>query len=449
MIRDCRALIGWLVLTVPLAAWATGPDYTTYEAPVPDSVAENQGLLSEGFKQRRFLPSLLPRLRERLKSAPPFWRDAKLALRPRSYYLDRQRDSGDNAAWALGGSLDFTSGWWQERLRVSASLYTSQKLYGPSDKDGTLLLAPRQEGYTVLGQAYLEASLPKGIIARAGRTTFNLPYLNRQDNRMTPNTFEAYGFGRRVEQGISFVLAQVEEMKTRNSDEFVSMSEAAGLEDTNESLSTAGLRVASGKLNAGLINHYAWDFMNTLYAEANAATSLTEDLALSGSVQFTDQRSIGDELDGDFDTHVAGAKLAASYRHAVLSLAYSSTHEDSGIRSPFGSYPGYLSLIVKDFDRAGEDAWLVGLSYDFSGLGWSGLSAFVNYAEGDTPDQGPTASLDQEELDVTVDYRFQSRPLKGLWLRARAAFVNQDEAVAGADDLDDYRLILNYELPII
>ena len=105
--------------------------------------------------------------------------------------------------------------------------------------------------------------------------------------------------------------------------------------------------------------------------------------------------------------------------------------------------------MIKSFNRADEDAWLVGASYDFARIGVPGLSSFVNYAQGNTPDSGSNASPDQQEFDITVDYRFQSRSLKGLWLRARAAFVNQDEAVAGADDLDDYRLILNYELPII
>jgi hypothetical protein len=443
-----------LLLLVPglacsIAAQATGPDYTTHEAPPPDNVAENQGLMTEAFERKLFLPSLLPRLKEKLKYAAPFWRDADLALKPRSYYLDQERDSGDKEAWALGGSLEFQSGWWQERLRAGMSLYTTQKAHGPQDKDGTLLLAPEQEGFTVLGEAYLEASLPWNMIARAGRTTFNLPYLNQQDNRMVPNTFEVYGIARVVDQGFSFVLMQVDEMKRRNSDRFESMSEAAGLANSDEAMSTAGVNLATGKFYAGAINHYAWDFMNTFYTEANLAHTITDKLSLSGSVQYTDQRSIGDELDGDFDTQVVGTELAASYQHAVLRFAYTSTDEGSGIRSPFGAYPGYLSIIVNDFNRAGEDAWLVGLSYKFTRLGMPGLSTFINYAEGNTPDRGTSASPDQDEFDITVDYRFQSRLIQGLWLRGRAAFVNQDNDVAGADNLDDYRLIVNYEIPVL
>jgi hypothetical protein len=43
-----------------------------------------------------------------------------------------------------------------------------------------------------------------------------------------------------------------------------------------------------------------------------------------------------------------------------------------------------------------------------------------------------------------IDFKRPEGILEGLWLRARAAFVDQHGA--GAQDLADYRLILNYEL---
>jgi hypothetical protein len=78
--------------------------------------------------------------------------------------------------------------------------------------------------------------------------------------------------------------------------------------------------------------------------------------------------------------------------------------------------------MVKDFYQAGEDAWLVGLSYDFSHVGMDGLSSFFNYANGNTS----AASPDEEEFDITVDYRFK----KGI-------------------DVKDFRAIVNYELNIL
>ena len=57
-------------------------------------------------------------------------------------------------AWALGGALSYQSGWFLDHFSVGAVLYTSQRLYGPDDRDGTLLLKPGQQGYTVVGQLY-------------------------------------------------------------------------------------------------------------------------------------------------------------------------------------------------------------------------------------------------------------------------------------------------------
>jgi hypothetical protein len=73
------------------------------------------------------------------------------------------------------------------------------------------------------------------------------------------------------------------------------------------------------------------------------------------------------------------------------------------------------------------------------------LSGLVNYTSGDTPDSGQNASNDRNELDFTIDWR-PAGTLQGLWLRARAAFVD----LQGADppDIADCRLILNYELPL-
>jgi hypothetical protein len=234
-------------------------------------------------------------------------------------------------------------------------------------------------------------------------------------------------------------------MKRRNETDFISMSEAAGATGADKGVTMLGaLYRFTDDIDIGAINYHGWDTMNIFYTEAHSAWPLAGDLALRLSAQYTDQRSVGDERIGDFDTSVFGGKAAVSYKNAILTLAFSSVDNDSGIRNPWGGYPGYLSLIHKDFNRAGEDAWLIGLSYDFTRLGLPGLSAFTNIASGDTPDKGSHASADQKEFDLTVDYRF-SDALEGLWIRARTAFVDQD---GDGHDSQDYRLIVNYSVPL-
>lgn len=439
-----QPILASILLLAACGIRAAEPDYLSHERPVGKSVLETEGSFGEMVTEEGAAPE---RERHITRLYNFLWRDAALTLKPRTYYFDRQRDgAADSQAWAAGGALKYRSGWLRDRLTLGATAYTSQRLYGPDDKDGTLLLKQGQNGYTVLGESHLMARVTDQAMLRLYRQDINLPYLNRQDNRMVPNTFEAYLLFNVEDPRFNYVGGHVRQMKRRNETDFISMSAAAGATDTDRGVSTLGARyrfTASNDL--GAIVYHGWDVMNVFYTEGNLAWPLGDDLALKVSAQYTDQRSIGDERIGKFETSAVGGKFAISYRQAILSLAFSSVDNDSGIRNPWGGYPGYLSLVNKDFDRAGEDAWLVGLSYDFSRVGLPGLSAFANYASGDTPDNGSKASPDQQEFDLTMDYRF-SDVLDGLWIRGRTAFVDQDGE--GAEDSTDYRIIVNYSVPL-
>jgi hypothetical protein len=237
-------------------------------------------------------------------------------------------------------------------------------------------------------------------------------------------------------------------MKTRDSSDFEYMSEVAGVPNSSEGLTMGGFSYEFGKVySIGAINQYGWDTWNTLYADGKANWDLAKELGLRISAQYIDQQSVGDELAGDFSTFAFGAQVATSYRNAVLTIAYTTTDEGGQTQNPFGGHPSYISLMNEDFNRAGEDGWLVGLSYDFSRIGLDGLSAFTRYAHGDTPDSGALASPDQDELDLTVDYRFKKGFLNDLWLRVRGAYLNQHGPEAR--DVSNFRVILNYDIPIL
>jgi len=432
------------------AVSASAPEYVVSEQSVPASVQDEKPPMAEAYAEVVLPPSDFPGLKGRLADAGPFWRDSRLYMRPRSYYFDRQRETAnDSVAAAYGGWLSFRSGAWRDRLSINSTVFTTQRAYGPDDKDGTGLLGPGQEGFSVLGEANAEIRITDGLSAKLYRQGFNLPYLNRNDSRMVPNTFEAYTLAKRPNDRWAFIASHVRQMKTRTSDDFVSMAEAAGFAGEDEPLSVGAVSFdLSDGVNVGGTCQYAWEFMRTCYGEANALWYASDEIAFRFGAQYTGQDSVGNEIGGDFDTYVYGGKVAASYRGVIATLAFTST-DDYRIRNPYGGYPGYLSLMVQSFNRAQEDGWLVGLSYDFSELGVPGLSGFMNYADGDTPDSGPRSSPDQAEFNVTLDYRVQYRPLKGLWIRARAGFLDQDDDVAGASDVDDYRVIVNYELAFL
>jgi hypothetical protein len=103
------------------------------------------------------------------------------------------------------------------------------------------------------------------------------------------------------------------------------------------------------------------------------------------------------------------------------------------ITNPYGRSPGYLSLIEQDFDRAGEKAWLLGFSYDCKDY-VKGLSVTVHFARGtDAVDPAHKSGLpDEHEYDMTVDYRIEQGPLRGMWVRLRNAYVDFSSGGAAA-----------------
>lgn len=433
----------------------TAPAATVQATPVPAEDDEEQPRVETGTPGQ--VQDVEPNQQDQLdglevdNERQGLWEGSTLVFKPRTYYLNRDRDTRpDNVGWALGGGLEYRSGWWNDTIQIAATLYTSQILYGPEERDGTLLFAPGPEPITVLGEAYLTARLGDDNVFRIGRQSFDLPWLSKHDIRMIPNTFEAVAVGRQAKKGWAYVAAYVSAIKLKNSDEFVSMSEAAGAADTDNGVVLTGVQytLEDGSL-IGATNQATVDVMNTFFIKGERSFPLGEDTSIRLYGQYTDQRSIGESLIGDFETYLFAVKGELFYKDFSFRLAASTAGDEKGLQSPYGGPPNYLSIIVDNFDRAGEDAVMIGASYDFKGVGLNGLSAFSNISSGRTPDVGPTASPDETEYDLTVDYRFaEDSVASGLWIRARGAWIDQDEA-EGGDDFFDFRIIVNYSYDLL
>ncbi len=380
-----------------------------------------------------------------------FFEGAELVLKPRTYYLYRDYDVADTrAGWALGGGLEFRSGWWQDRIRVGATLATSQKLYGPEEKDGTQLFKPGPESFSVVSEAYATVRLVGDHGIRVGRQTLDLPYLGKHDLRMIPNTFEAVGIGNKPGDGFAYMAGYVDAIKYKDSDEFISMSEAAGAKGTDDGLTFWGVRYKMPDDSVyGVLHQRTQDLFHTTFAKAEKRFSFSETSSLWADLSWTSQSSIGQELIGDFSTHLISGRLEWVSGKQKFRIAASHTDEGGNIQKPYGNPANYLSIIINDFDRAGEDAFSVGYSHDFGQVGAGKLSLFTNLAWGDTPDTGPVASPDARELDVTVDWRFNRGWSEKVWVRLRAAWVHQDDDYPGADDLFDFRIIVNYDFDLL
>jgi hypothetical protein len=449
-LRAAEVALAAALLMIPAADSAFAGEAVLQETTAPDSVDDLETPFEKGFEKEERRPPLFPRLSQRLQSLPPFLRDTSLLLHLRSYAFNRLPTFGDRqAAFAGGGWLAYQSGWWAERLSLGATLYTSQRFWGPSRFEGSLLLRPVQRSYSVLGQAFVKLRHQSHVLT-VGRLDLDLPYVNRRDNRMTPQTFQGVTL-RRAEARFRYSFGYLTDIKLRNSNDFISFSEAAGVGDRARRMVFGGIGfLPSEKLSFGAIDYFVRDTLNILYAEASWTRDLTDELGVRFGAQFTDQRSVGDDLltGSSFDTRVFGGRAGASWRNAILTLSFSTTDDESAIRSPYGSYPGYLSRMQSDFNRAGEEAFGVGLSYHLGALGLESLSGFGNYTRGwDARDADTGQSLpDRDEWNLTFDWRSEAGRLRGFWLRLRGAVARVD---GGDHTSGEFRIILNYEIPVL
>jgi len=435
-----------LLSITALCRTAAGQEALAEEEPPPTSVEQSAVSIDRAYEAPEERTTLRDLVREALKDAPPFLRDAKLSLYLRTYY--RYFDgygSGLSEAWAIGGGLGVKSGYLLERFAVGAELYTSQPLYAPEDRDGTSLLAPGQDGYTVLGQLYGEFRVTDGILIDLYRQTYNTPYINRNDSRMTPNTFEGYNItghhgGEEGADEVSWGAGYISKIKERNSDEFVWMSEDIGA-TVKRGVIVAGGRWSRDDTSLGLIEYYCQDIINIVYAEGKHAFKIAEGPGLLFAAQFTQQASTGDDLltGSSFSTFQLGLKGEVSHGGALLSLAYTATGSDAGIRNPWSSCPGYTSCQLLDFNREGEQAFLVKAVYDFTNVGISGVTFYALYCHG----WGREDGFDEDEVDLDLQWRPKTKSIEGLSIRVRWAYVSER---GGADDTQqDFRVIVNWE----
>jgi hypothetical protein len=149
--------------------------------------------------------------RKQLQDMPPFIRDTQLTLKPRTYYFYEDQTNATQSltdlslcisdedqctgttdtiaeAWAIGGSLEYKSGWLYDHFRIGAEYFGSWPLYAGPNAGDTRLLTPSGSSYSVLGQAYAQIKYWDEVLT-VGRREYGTPYVNRQFNRMTPNTF--------------------------------------------------------------------------------------------------------------------------------------------------------------------------------------------------------------------------------------------------------------------
>lgn len=450
-VSQCAKFPGLFVALILLPVTARGAEYIQQAGPVPGKAEDIVSALGYAFANPKEQPwYLLDDLKSALEDTHPFISDSTLAFDLRTFSFDRKNALlPDGDAMAVGGQLRYGSGDWNG-FSVEASWYNSTEVDANGTPTGLLTL--ENENINVLGEANLSYEFGQGVLEGSELTLYrqklSLPYLNTQDSRMLPSTHEGYLLQGKSSE-VDYVVGHITQFKQRSDDQFRSLSEVAGAPGTDEGLTLIGAQLPlSEHLTVGAITQYGWDTFNTLYSETSYSNKLSENLDFQLSGQYTNQRSVGDELLGNFDTWHTAAQAAFGWRGAMIRLAGSRTGDGAGIRAPWGGKPGYLSIQRSDFDAANERAVMLGFSYNTEYFSSMGLSSFVNIAhgwDGRIATEGINLP-DRTEYNLTVDYKPPSGTLQGLWVRLRWAHLDIER---DGKTVRDVRLIVNYQLPLI
>jgi hypothetical protein len=440
--------------------------------PVPSKASEAYSPIREGFEApieprdglkgpRQYVDPREARLEarrhDRWPTAPVFIRDMDLRANSRTYWFDEDQFGFDQPrTLTTGGWLAYQSGYLADFLQLRGAFYTSQPLYANAFAGKTEMLSPDGDALTTFGQVNGRIRLA-GQKLTAGRLLVRTPYINPFDIRMIPLTFEGVVLTPEdggPDQTVDYMASYLTRYKPLNETGFISFSEGLGVTQDEGVLITGVSYHASG-WNIGFSNYWIKDTLNTAYGEIDHLLAFGlngEGPSLRLGINALDQRTVGADLLGGtpYDTYQASARLIGSYAGFVLTCAASQTGSAASIQQPFGFGTSYTAMILTDFQQAGVRAAMVSLSYDFGMIGLQGVKALVAWGWGEgTASAANSGIADQEE----IDFRFVYEPERGLLLGLRFELEYIDWRVPGlglpSEDLDQFRAIVNYKVPLL
>ncbi len=380
------------------------------------------------------------------------WKYGKVSGQVRMYYfLQEDRPNGESfdktkETYAIGGQLKYETPWLAEHFGGVVNAFLAAPLFEDMNKAkyaGGGVLNNKNQGYAVIGEAYFKARYEK-TIAKIWRQRFENPYLNGNDSRLLPNTFEAYGIESTDIEGLKIHLAWVDKIKKRDTDRFISITEAAGVDGQKGGLAMFGADwKPTDRMSFRLWNYYTPNMDNTVFIEGKYSYDIFETLETHLRFQAVDQRNVGDHILGEYNAAEAGLLWGIKVSGITFDIGGSIVDDSADVRNSWGVNPFFNNLMSCGFNRAGEKTLYLAAAYDFSRLGFEGFSANLKAGFGDTPDSGKNASYDRNEYNLNMTYKFGG-DLKGLSLLNRLAYRDSDNSMGG-DDMIQLRVRLQYD----
>lgn len=432
-------------------------------------------------------------------------------LRSNTFYYDYVNENTgktkDHAAWGLGGSLIYSTGY-LNGFSATAGVYTTHTIntdnaidgggdYGKAGKDTYSRATGSGSHIDVLALAYFEYTFSQSSV-KVGRQTFESTLIRTNDTKMIPNTFEGLSIQSKNLENTTLRGAYFSRQKLRDHRSFHSViayddwktnpnaqddsATHKGLSVTN--IMSAGKEVEPGMFVATVQNKsidnlkfnldgmYIDSFVSSLIAEVNYKLKLDENWALIPGMRYIHQMDEGAgkiggaALNGslvgtsgsangytDADSIKSGAWMARvklSNDSASVMAGYSAINDEADIIAPWRGFPtgGYTRSMAQYNWEANTKSWMLKVNYDFAKADIiSGLRGAIDYAQMDYDDKkrnlGGLSKTDREIIHLDLFQTFDNVP--NFELKLRMAMVDAESSdVQNYNSYNEYRFEANY-----
>ncbi len=399
--------------------------------------------------------------------------------------FDQQKKS-QKISNALGGYFGFESGALYH-FSIGSTFYTSQPIFhNPISEGGLQLLKDDQDGYSVLGEAFVKWKYNQTIVKVGRQLLSDYGFLSDNDIRMTPYTYEAAILENRDLENIVLRGAYVHGVKTFVSTSYVDFVNASKVLVRDETVGRNPLRgdynpayydesnyigprkdlylasaaYQNNKINFEFWNYYSSDFVNFIYVTGSYNFQIG-DIANNLGAQLIKQDNVGAHVAGSIDTYVYGVMLTSVYDHFTFTYAFNKTKYDENsldggtIIDMWGANILYSGLMYNGSDQGGTTSNVISIKYDFASYG---LSMQLFAGKFDLPNKLTDIFADQDNSEYDLIVKYTPRWNKKLQFKIEAAYIDFEtdynfrvyedlhgfDVLHAYDDILDLRFIVNY-----
>ncbi|MCQ2997229.1 OprD family porin [Pseudomonas syringae] len=410
-----------------------------------------------------------------------FIEGSTLTVLNRSFYMNRDHRKGESSptgngyseAWAQGVIGKFESGFTQGTFGIGVDAFamlgikldTGDGRNGgrssfdvlPVDGDGEA-----EDEYSKVGGALKARAFD--TVVKVGDVFPSTPVVSFGDSRLLPESFRGVTATNTSISGLTLQGGRLHSMSQPASssmrDNFATFY--AGSVNAPWVAYFGGDYAATDSLSLSLYTSRLKDAWDQTYASTSYTLPLSDNLALTGSLNYYNATDEGKKLLGEFDNDIWSAKIGLQYGAHTLALSHQRNEGDDDFDYLRQSDSIYLanSIQYSDFNSPKERSWMVTYNLDMTTFGVPGLSFMTRYGKGTDADYSnanstymrrdsdgnPLTDQKRWERDIEAKYIVQTGNLKDLSLRVRQATTR---ATAFESDLDEVRVIVEYPLSVL